>query len=313
MKLIFLALVCLGVSTYAAVTDSPEWSDSGIHGPKYAEILKEMDAWAAAYPESTRVVEYGKSVQGKPLRLAITANRGRFTDRPTLLMTGSTHGNEYLNIEDRLPLELIKKSRMKGTTVHDFLAQGGVLIFVPILNPDGYDSRKRENAHHVDLNRDWDVPQAGFHGFKEVETRALAEKLHGYYLEGLRYKVTVDYHCCIGALLHPLSYKKAPLPEPDAASHLAFAETATKNLKIDVGTTGEILGYYPLGTTKDYYYMKYGANAFTYEGKYRTEKEYLPQHVAWWEAMLELVTQEARRPLLTLMKDKKHPFIPLAD
>ena len=96
--------------------------------------------------------------------------------RPALLMSGSTHGDEYLNIEDRLPEELLKLSLNKST-VSDFLNRGGVFIFIPILNPDGYDHRNRENSHGVDLNRDWDVPPAGFKGFHEVETNDLARKL----------------------------------------------------------------------------------------------------------------------------------------
>lgn len=309
------ALLCLCLALPALATnDSSEWGDSGINGPKYADILKGMDRVAAEYPELVQVVEYGKSVKGKPLKLMLVMKPGRWTQRPTFVMTGSTHGNEYLNIEDRLPEELLKKSKREGA-VASYLAHGGAFVFVPILNPDGFDSRIRENAHGVDLNRDWDVPPAGFKGFKEVETRALADKLEALSGRGtgLKYRVTVDYHCCIGAVLYPWSYKKENLTDTDTASHQALGDIANKTLKIDVGTTGDVLGYNPVGTTKDYYYVRYGANAFTYEGRYRKENEYLPQHVAWWEGMVDLVAHEREKPLFSMSKKKANPFQRLAD
>lgn len=272
-----------------------------------------MEDWQRAYPESTEVVEYGKSFLGKPLRLVITQKPGAYSFRPTLLMTGSTHGNEYLNIEDRLPLELLKKSQDQASPVRKFLDRGGALIFVPIVNPDGYDSQKRENARGVDLNRDWALPELGFRGFKENESRALAEKLEAYFQSGLRYRVTVDYHCCMGAILYPYSYQDSPLPKADALGHAVLSNLASKALGVKVGTTGKILGYFPRGTTKDYYYLRYGAKAFTYEGRPNSEPRYLAQHVAWWESMLTRVLEESPSPLVTWLPSKGSSHPKMAD
>lgn len=304
--------IALSLSAYSS-TDHSEYSDSGIFGPKYSDIVAATYNLATQYPGVARVVEYGKSVKGKPLVMLIVKRLGLRRDSPTLVMTGSTHGNEYLNIEDRLPEAILRQSR--DGVIGDFLNDGGAFVFVPILNPDGYDARQRENAHGVDLNRDWDVPPAGYQGFKEAETKLLSQKLEllAGNEERLDYLVTVDYHCCIGAVLHPWSYKNASVPEPDATHHAQIGAIATKNLQIEVGTTGDILGYNPLGTTKDYYYVKYGAKAFTYEGRYKTESQYFPQHVAWWEGMVDYVSREMRKPFLTTMTKKRHPFFHFAD
>jgi len=262
-------------------------SDSGIFGPKYSEILKKIETWKADYSEISTVIDYGKSIKGRTLRLLLVMKPGNFSYRPTFLMSGSTHGNEYLAIEDRLPEELLKKSG-GPSAVRSFLDKGGVFIFIPILNPDGYDDRKRENAHGTDLNRDWDVPSAAYKGFKEVETKALADKLASLQqIYGLTFKVTVDYHCCIGALLYPWSYTEKPIPQAALTKHQAIGKMAKDALAIESGTTPVILGYKALGTTKDYYYDKYRALGFTYEGIYSKEKNNLPQHVAWWETMIQ--------------------------
>jgi len=273
--------------------DSFDFSDSGITGPKYAEILSSVESLRNQYSTLVSLQDYGKSVQGRTLRAFVVMKNGvTVGTRPAVLMTGSTHGNEYLNIEDRLAEQLLKRSSEAGA-ISDYLNAGGAFIFVPILNPDGYDARKRENANGVDLNRDWDVPSAGFKGFKQTETKLLSEKVASLVTSlNLKLKVTVDYHCCVGALLHPLSYTDKAIPATALQGHLALGDIAKKYLNVEVGTTPKILGYYPLGTTKDYYYEKYGAFAFTYEGRYKVENANLEKHVGWWEDMVKTLKSE---------------------
>jgi hypothetical protein len=235
-------------------------------------------------------------VKGLPLKLYVLGRKEvPAATRPTLYFTGSIHGNEYLGLEDRLPGLLVARSYEKSV-VRDFLAVGGVYVFVPIVNPDGYEARMRTNAHDIDLNRDWDVPEADFNGFKETETQSLSLKLEQLRSElALQYRVTMDYHCCGGVLLYPWSYKVTnDLPESDLNNHRALGIMMKKHLgeSLEMGTTGEIFGYYPLGTTKDYFYDKYGALAFTFEGRRAKEDRYLNEHLAWWEELTSRVLRE---------------------
>jgi len=285
---LFVLIVLLSVSTFAQETED---SDSGIQGPKYSEILETMEKWQSNYPSITKLEQYGTSVKGKPLKMLIVGKNQKKQNRlrPTLVMSGSTHGNEYLNIEDRLPEILLNDSKSKGP-VKNFIENDGVFIFIPILNPDGYDARKRENANGEDLNRDWDVKAANFKGFKEAETKTLASKINSLKSDlGLKLEVTVDYHCCIGAILYPWSYTSKPVPAHDLTSLKAMGNMADNVLDIESGTTGQILGYYPTGTSKDYYYESHGALAFNYEGRYGKEDKLIDEHVTWWREMVEFV------------------------
>lgn len=86
----------------------------------------------------------------------------------------------------------------------------------------------------------------------------------------------------------------------DLVAHQAIGQLAKTNLgsSIEVGTTGKVLGYYPLGTTKDYFYDTYGALSFTYEGRYAKENDYLEGHVRWWEGITQHILREKiRSPL----------------
>lgn len=267
--------------------------DSGIYGPSYTDILAWQKHLGVAYPSILQLQDYGTSYQGRPLRLMIAMKKTQVNSpRTAVVMTGAIHGNEYLNIEDRLPEELLKRAA-KDSPVRDFLEGGGVLVFVPIVNPDGYESRSRYNSRGTDLNRDWDVPPAGFEGFKEKETLALSVALEQLRIKhNLKYAVTVDYHCCAGALLTPWSYSAQDLAAPHLSHHRAIGEMATKELKIVVGATGQVLGYQPTGTSKDYYHSVYKALAFTYEGRYREERNKLGAHIRWWELMLSYTQQK---------------------
>ena len=310
MRLLATVIAFLSLNAFAHLhTDS----QSGIARPEYTEILALAEKWKATRPDLIDIYDYGTSVQGRTLRMVTLSKKGNFGKRSTLLMSGATHGNEYLNIEDRLPAEILKLADVSGP-VSRFLDAGGVYVFVPILNPDGYQGKFRENANGVDLNRDWDVKPVGYQGFKEKETRLLAEALdHLKTNQNLRFQVTVDYHCCIGALLHPWSYPSAPeLGEGEADKHRAVGELVSKHLKVEYGTTGQILGYYPVGTTKDYYFDKYRTAAFTYEGRYQKEPSYFEKHVRWWEEMTALVLGEPDLTGMPLASKKKRLFF-LAD
>jgi hypothetical protein len=165
----------------------------------------------------------------------------------------------------------------------------------------------------VDLNRDWDLKAMAFKGFKEQETRSLAQQLEILRKEeNLRYKITVDYHCCIGAVLTPWSYKKLKLSDSDFAKHAAIGDLATKLMGIEWGTTGDVLGYYPKGTTKDYYYSRYGALSFTYEGRFNEENKYFAKHVEWWEGMVGTLLRETRLAATGTKKPKTLIKAPIA-
>ena len=133
-----------------AVTDTSDWSDSGVTAPSYDEILQGMDQLKKQYKDLVTLIEYGKSVEGRPLRLMVAMKKNRrFAEHRTLVMSGTTHGNEYLNIEDRLPRALLAKSRQPGN-ISRFLEEGGAFVFIPIRSR-WLQSPSRENAHGVDL------------------------------------------------------------------------------------------------------------------------------------------------------------------
>ncbi len=265
-------------------------ADSGIFGPKYVEQVKNMKRLATGH-KGIHYINYGTSVKGKPLSGLLFIKNARSVQQ-LVIITGATHGNEYLNIVDRLPEALMKS---ENQALKKFLELGGSVFFVPILNPDGYDARRRANANGYDLNRDWPNPYTGNKPSTQPENIALSNWIEKY-VEKTKANVSlvVDYHCCVrGALLLPWAYKKGEyMADADAQRSKEFQKIFKESFKKpgSVGTPPDIL-YSAVGTTLDYWYDKYTAISFTYEGRYRTEKDLLDSHVKWWERSFKKIYQ----------------------
>jgi murein peptide amidase A len=137
---------------------------------------------AAAHPP--RVVFLGRSVRGTPI---VAFERGNSSSPRKVLVVGCIHGTECAGIT---VVQLLARAQPRNAD----------LWLVPNLNPDGYDAHTRQNAHGVDLNRNFGAMWApvGHRGslqwsgprpFSEPETR-IARAL----ILRLRPKLTLWFH-----------------------------------------------------------------------------------------------------------------------
>ena len=116
----------------------------------------------------------GRSVQGRPIFVQIV---GQGTD--TALILGSIHGNEPA--AGVLVSELADRLRADPR-----LSEGRRVVLLPAVNPDGLAVQTRENAHGVDLNRNFDTSNrvdTGTNGLRpltEPESAALESVIKEY-------------------------------------------------------------------------------------------------------------------------------------
>jgi hypothetical protein len=112
-----------------------------------------------------RVIGY--SVQHRPI---VAYELGNPRARTTAVLLGQMHGNEHAGV-------VLARSLVRGTVS----VEGINLWVVPTMNPDGNVLNTRQNAHHVDLNRNWpDIWRpltgeyySGPRPLSEPETRAM--------------------------------------------------------------------------------------------------------------------------------------------
>ena len=135
---------------------------------------------AAAQPQTV----VGHSVKGRAIVAYERGNRSA----PVTLVVGVIHGNETAG------LAVIKRLRTMP------LPAGVHLWLVPELNPDGVAAGTRQNAHGVDLNRNWPVawkhngvPWDGYYSgprpMSEGENRAMRA-----FILRIRPALTIWYH-----------------------------------------------------------------------------------------------------------------------
>ena len=131
-----------------------------------------------------RTAVIGHSVDGRAIHVVETGTRGE----PRILVVGCIHGNECAG------MAVIRALRRRPPPAH------ADLWLVPTLNPDGRAAATRQNAHGVDLNRNFaagwtrrGAPGSTYYSgprpFSEPETRA-ARRL----ITAIRPQVTIWYH-----------------------------------------------------------------------------------------------------------------------
>jgi hypothetical protein len=294
-----IAIFFLGLALWSQFSSA---SDSGIFGPPYSSIQIEMSELALSFSDWAEKIDYGVSPNGNVLsmiRIAkkrsnsseIRANRAKLSK--AVYISGATHGNEYLNIEDRLARYFLE-NRSNLPHFDRFLQNDGVLYVVPIVNPDGYEARTRRNANGVDINRDFPVKKINHSGLTQPESSQLVSFLFQDLKESMAHLVfTLDYHCCKGALIHPWSFNSEPLPDPDFGN---YQEVGDKMKSIFgshywVGNTEQVLTQPRTGTSKDFFYENFQSLSFTFEGKKYKENENFQKHVEFWENIFEWVVK----------------------
>lgn len=297
---------------------------SAIPQESFPALTARLDDLAAANPERFTVTRYGTSVEGRPLLLtALGDSRPSDTPRPAIVLTQVVHGDEYLGIVDRLPAELLR-APSAYPNVTALLARGGLVFFLPVVNPDGFEARRRGNANGADLNRDFEVrryaarlreAQLGLAQYSDEqlailtayvaapkntqpESTALAEGLtRALHDANAHAKLFIDYHCCQdddrGSLLHEWgdtsTLRDGTLPAVDVDRYERAARLFSWQFPRGIFGSGlETLGYMTFGTVDEWFYESFthdGALAFTYEGQGHREDRQLDRHARLLDAL----------------------------
>ena len=139
---------------------------------------------ASAAPQPRQALVVGHSVRGR----AIVAYERGDRSAPATVVVGVIHGSE--------PAGLAVIARLRRLSLPPRVH----LWLVPTVNPDGLTAGTRQNAHGVDLNRNWPtawvpngVPWDGYYSgprpMSEPENRAMRA-----FLLRVRPKLTIWYH-----------------------------------------------------------------------------------------------------------------------
>ena len=149
------------------------------NGASYTSDFNEFLYTAAldAASERVRVVEIGRTLQGRPINMFVFGypeplpSAAQISESPTTLIQCHVHGNEPSMRESCLILAR-ELAFTDGTALLRYMERSTVLI-VPTLNGDGRAANTRGSSTGQDLNRDHSL-------LREPETKAFSAMLRDY-------------------------------------------------------------------------------------------------------------------------------------
>ena len=153
-----------------------EKTPSGYHN--YAELTQFLQDLANTYPNLSRLISLGQSVQGRELwAIHITDNPDIEEDEPEFKYISTIHGDEPVGTELCLSLaQYLLQNYTSDPHIRNLVDEISIWI-VPLMNPDGRELVTRRNANGYDLNRSFPEYPTDFNTFyydggnPSIETR----------------------------------------------------------------------------------------------------------------------------------------------
>ncbi len=122
----------------------------------YDTLTDELSVYAESHPDICRLYTLGQSVQGRELwALLISDNPDEEEDEPEFKYVSTMHGDENLCTEMSLYfIDLLLTEYGTNDRITHIIDNTAIWI-VPLMNPDGRESGRRQNANGIDLNRNF--------------------------------------------------------------------------------------------------------------------------------------------------------------
>lgn len=255
------------------------------------KIESDLKDFQTHFPNEFKIEMLGKTkLQNSLLGIVIESSsdkkRSPRYNPQTILLSGGMHGNEYLGFEHLLG-ELFLKPKSKKeplTELQRFIQKGGRVLFVPLLNPDGFVEKTRTNSEKKDLNRFFKLSKSP--DSKPIEVSLIENWIESKFshpshedFPSKNLLFSIDYHCCKKALLYPNAFiniqqrsiaKESSTLQSKMNQNLQSLSTLFPKIfgmHFRTGFTEKLLGYKANGTIKDYLFEKYQTLSFTFEGE----------------------------------------------
>ncbi len=249
----------------------------------YAQMTTALQTIANTYPAIAALYDLGHSVQGRSIwGLKITDNPTVEEDEPEVRVCGVHHGNEYMGAELSLLLAQYLTDNYGTNTTVTSLVDTREIWVIPMVNPDGREMSQRENAHGVDLNRDYGYMWGGWGGssapFSQPETQVIrANALANPFV------LSLSYHTSAEIVNYIWNYKHERAPDNTVVEYLSNQYGSHNGYWVVEGYDW----YQTMGDTNDFSYGCRGDIDWTIE----TPNTNIP--VVWSlhrEAMFDIIT-----------------------
>ena len=245
-------------------------------GPGWFGTYHDLDAvrtycqdLAAQYPAMATYQVAGQSLLHKDIFALRVTGPGDSSGRVQILLNGGQHAREWVSVSTVMYIADQLLSRYGSDAGVTAILNNIEFLFVPVVNPDGYDytwtvdrlwrKNRRDvgaGCFGVDTNRNWGYQWGGqgagtaacndtYRGasaFSEPETQVLRD----YTIANPRIRTAVDFHSYSQLIMSPWGYTSALPAQPDAS----FFDALTSSMRNAVtGTLGVPYTAGPVYTT----------------------------------------------------------------
>lgn len=217
---------------------------SGYHS--FSQVEQILKNYSVANAAIASLIQYGTSTQGRPL-YALRV-RGISEDRPQIMMTAATHGDELITVEVLLGImERIIAGYSKETRIKDIVDSHDI-FFVPVVNPDGFYSQDRYDNGR-DPNRSYPWPENSVNS----PTGSITPLIR--FFQERRFVASIDFHASGELIMYPWAYTYSSPAAQDETQFRLVGDKMAHHNDYAVGQISKII-YIAKGSSADYYYWK---------------------------------------------------------
>ena len=249
------------------------------------ELIDDLDKLCSQYPKLIRKYKLGQSTEEKDIwGYIISSGQDELEDKPACLIIGCHHGRECITSEAvYYGMNYLLANFSTNVQIRE-LIEKGLVIFIPMLNPDGHDIIIRRNGNRVDLNRNytfnWGVQPGCSHDpeseifcgptqLSEIESQLIntMKIVDDLFLKYKNIKCAIDLHSGAEVILYPWGCTWDPSPDDKLFQNICKKmEQKSKDLQVVPYPFQPGIALYPTsGTFIDHAYRFYECPSFVVE------------------------------------------------
>jgi hypothetical protein len=141
----------------------PDWKDGKYHN--YYGSMEMLNDFNGKYPYLVNVFSIGNSVLGKDILCIRITNENNTKRKPSCLIDGCIHGNEWEAGEACLYLAEYLLINFDANETITHILNSSEIYIVPLINPDGRQANTRWNENGIDLCRNFDIDFGRLRGY----------------------------------------------------------------------------------------------------------------------------------------------------
>ena len=233
----------------------PSEPANGYHN--FEAVQSWLKAKVTEQPKLASLLDYGTSGEKRPLRVLRINNDDGRANKPALLITAATHGDELIttevlmNLVDQILQGYGKDARFtKMVDDHD-------LYFIPVVNADGFAARDRYDTGQ-DPNRSYPYPNDP----ARAPTPSIKPLIQFY--EAKKFAGNIDFHAYGEMVMYPWAYTYDPIAADAQGKLDGITSHMAETNNYDHGPISKVI-YVAPGSSCDYYFWKTGAMSVAIE------------------------------------------------